>query len=65
MQIVRASIDQLLDKFWYIGSGSPLGRQVTNLLLAGNLASQEEPEETLEILMYNQVPILERESTFG
>ena len=65
MQIVGASIDQLLDEFWDLGSGGPLGGQVTNLLLAGNLASQEEPEEAFVKLIYNQVPLLERVNTFG
>ena len=54
MQIVGASIDQLLDEFWNIRSGGPLGGQVTNLLLAGNLAGQEEPEEAFVKLIYTQ-----------
>ena len=42
-----AAVDELLDELGDIGAGSPLGRQVTDLLLGGDLAGQQEPEETL------------------
>ncbi len=39
-------VDELLDELGDVGSGGPLGRQITDLLLGGDLAGQEEPEET-------------------
>jgi hypothetical protein len=42
-----AAVDELLDEGGNIGAGSPLGRKGANLSLRGDLASQEEPEETL------------------
>jgi hypothetical protein len=47
VESVGATIDELLNKLGNIGAGSPLGRQVTNLLLGGDLAGQQKPEETL------------------
>lgn len=46
MQIARAAVDQLLDKFRNIRARSPFSRQIPNLLFAWNLASQEKPKET-------------------
>jgi len=42
-----AAVDELLDEGGNIGAGSPLGRERANLSLRRDLASQEEPEETL------------------
>jgi hypothetical protein len=42
-----AAVDELLDEGGDIGAGSPLSRESANLSLGGDLASQEEPEETL------------------
>jgi hypothetical protein len=44
---VGATVDELLNELGNIGAGSPLGRQVTDLLLGGDLAGQQKPEETL------------------
>lgn len=43
---VGATVNQLLDELGDIGAGSPLGREVANLLLGGNLTGEEKPEET-------------------
>jgi hypothetical protein len=42
-----AAVDELLNELGDIGTGSPLGGEVTDLLLGRNLASQQKPEETL------------------
>lgn len=42
-----AAVDELLNELGEVGAGSPLSRQVADLLLSRDLASQEEPEETL------------------
>lgn len=42
-----AAVDELLNELGNIGAGGPLSRQVTNLLLGGDLASQQKPEQTL------------------
>lgn len=47
MEIGRAVVDELLDELRDVGTSSPLGREIANLLLSGDLASQEKPEETL------------------
>lgn len=47
VEVGRAAVDELLDELGDIGTGSPVGRQVADLLLRRNLASQEKPEETL------------------
>jgi hypothetical protein len=41
-----AAVDELLDEGGDIGAGSPLSRESANLGLRGDLAGQEEPEET-------------------
>ena len=41
-----AAVDELLQKLGEVGASSPFGRQGVDLLLGGNLTSQEEPEET-------------------
>mgnify|MGYP005989195041 CR=1 FL=1 len=46
MEVVGAVVDELLDELGDVGTGSPLSREVADLLLTGNLAGQEEPEET-------------------
>lgn len=42
-----AAVDEFLEELGEVGASSPLGRQVTDLLLRGDLTSQEKPEETL------------------
>ena len=44
---VGAAVNELLNELGEVGAGSPLGGEVANLLLGGNLTSEEEPEETL------------------
>lgn len=46
VEIGRAVVNELLDELGNVGSGSPLGGQVADLLLGGNLTGQEEPEKT-------------------
>jgi hypothetical protein len=58
VEVAWASVDKLFDEFRDIGSGSPVRRQVTDLLLGGNLTSEEEPEETWQILEHIQLSIL-------
>jgi hypothetical protein len=41
-----AAVDQLLNELGDVRAGSPLSGQVADLLLAGDLAGQEKPEET-------------------
>lgn len=41
-----AAVDELLNELGDVGAGSPLGRQVADLLLAWDLTGQEQPEET-------------------
>lgn len=47
VQVARASVDQLLNKFGDVRTGRPLGGEVADLLFAGDFTSQEQPEETL------------------
>jgi hypothetical protein len=44
---VGAAVDELLNELGDIGASSPLGRQITDLLLGGDLTGQQKPEETL------------------
>jgi hypothetical protein len=44
---VGAAVNELLNELGEVGAGSPLGGEVANLLLGGNLTGEEEPEETL------------------
>jgi len=46
VEVARAAVDELLDELGDIGAGGPLGGQVADLLLGGNLAGQQKPEET-------------------
>jgi len=45
VEVARAAVDELLNELGDIGAGGPLGGEVADLLLRGNLAGQEEPEE--------------------
>lgn len=45
VEVAWASVDEFLDEFGNFGTGGPLGGEVADLLLAGNLTSQEEPEK--------------------
>lgn len=44
---VGAAVNELLNELGKLRAGSPLGGEVANLLLGGNLTGEEEPEETL------------------
>ncbi len=46
VEVGRAVVDELLDELGDVGTGGPFGREVANLLLGGDLAGQEKPEET-------------------
>lgn len=46
MHVVRAAVEKLLDVLGEIGTGSPVGGQVSDLLLAGDFAGKEKPEKT-------------------
>jgi hypothetical protein len=45
VEVGRAAVDELLDELGDIGSGRPLGREITDLLLGRDFTSQEKPEE--------------------
>ena len=47
VEVAGAAVDELLDELGDVGAGSPLGGQVADLLLGGDLAGEEEPEKTL------------------
>jgi hypothetical protein len=46
VEVAGAAVDELLNKLGDVGAGSPLGGEVADLLLGGDLTGQEEPEET-------------------
>ena len=46
VQVVGAAVNELLDVFWQLAPGSPLGREATDLLLRWDLTGEEKPEET-------------------
>lgn len=46
VKVAWAAVEKLLDEFRHVGPGSPFGGQATNLLFAGDLSSQEQPEKT-------------------
>jgi hypothetical protein len=46
VEVGRAVVDQLLDELGKVGAGGPVSREVADLLLGRDLASQEKPEET-------------------
>lgn len=46
MKVAGAAVDELRDELGHVGAGSPLARQIANLLLRGNLAGEEKPEKT-------------------
>jgi hypothetical protein len=46
VEVAGAAVDELLNELGDVGTGSPLGGEVADLLLGGDLAGQEEPEET-------------------
>lgn len=47
VEVGRAAVDQLLNKLGNLGAGGPVRGKVADLLLGGNLAGEEKPEETL------------------
>jgi hypothetical protein len=46
VEVAGAAVDELLNELGEIGAGSPLSGEVADLLLGGDLAGEEEPEET-------------------
>jgi len=50
VEVIGAAVDELFDELGHIGTGSPVGREVADLLLGGNLAGQEKPEKTWYVL---------------
>ena len=46
VEVAWAAVDELLNELGNIGAGSPLSREVADLLLRGDLAGQKKPEET-------------------
>jgi hypothetical protein len=46
VEVAWAAVDELLDELWNIGAGSPLSREIADLLLTWDLTGQKEPEET-------------------
>jgi hypothetical protein len=46
VEVARAAVNELLDELGDGGTGGPFCGKVANLLLGGNLAGQEKPEET-------------------
>jgi hypothetical protein len=53
MKIAWAAIDELFNELGKIRASSPFCGQITHLLFTGNLAGQEEPEQTLTTLAVN------------
>ena len=47
VEVAGAAVDELLDERGDVRAGSPLGGQLADLLLGGDLAGEEEPEKTL------------------
>lgn len=47
MEVGRAAVDQLLDELGDLSPRSPVGREIADLLLAGDLTGEEKPEEAL------------------
>ena len=45
VEVAGAAVDKLGDECGNAGAGGPFGGEVSNLLLARNLAGQKEPEE--------------------
>lgn len=48
VEIAWASVDELLDEFWNIGTGGPFCGEIANLLLTWDLAGEEKPEKTYD-----------------
>lgn len=46
VQVIGAAVNELLNVLGNVGPSSPFSREVANLLLAGDLARQQQPEET-------------------
>lgn len=46
VEVVGAAVNELLNELGDVGASSPLSGQVTDLLFAGDLASEQQPEET-------------------
>lgn len=46
VEVVGAAINELLDELGDIGTSSPLSGQIADLLFAGDLTSEQQPEET-------------------
>ena len=48
VEVVRAAVNELLNELGDVGASSPLSGQVTDLLFAGDLTSEQQPEETYQ-----------------
>lgn len=46
VEVARASVDQLLNKFGNVRTGGPFCGKIADLLLGGDFARQQQPEET-------------------
>jgi hypothetical protein len=46
VEVAGTAVDELLDELGHVGAGGPLGGEVADLLLGGNLTGQQKPEET-------------------
>jgi hypothetical protein len=46
VEVIWATVDELLDKFGELRAGGPFCRKIANLLFRWNFASQQKPEET-------------------
>lgn len=51
VKVGRAVVDQFLDELGDVGTGSPLGREIADLLLGRDLAGKQKPEETCALLV--------------
>ena len=56
VEVVGAAVNELLDELGDVGASSPLSGQVADLLFAGDLTSEQQPEETY---LYQLCSILE------
>ena len=46
VHVVGAAVDELFDELGKVGASSPVSREVSDLLFAGDLAGEEQPEKT-------------------
>jgi hypothetical protein len=65
MHVARAAVDEFLDELGQVGTSSPVSGQISDLLLRGNLAGQEQPEETFWERLLTTRGLWEDLLTFG